>query len=234
MKLFIKSSLIFLLFASSVAGYGQEEEADRKLTVEVGADLVSSYVWRGMYQAGASIQPEVSLSTSGITLGAWGSTNFSTSYKEIDLCLSYEYGGFLASLSDYWWSGEGEPYFKHSRGAHHLEASLGYTFAEKFPMSLEVSTMFYGDDDKDDEGRQYYSTYISATFPFSVGKIDCETGIGITPRKGMYSDKFNIAAISVKATKKLQLSDSFALPVFVELVLSPSQNSSFIVLGVRL
>ena len=222
-----------VLLAVSLAGYGQEEEADGKLTVEVGADMVSSYVWRGMYQAGASIQPSISLSTSGITLGAWGSTAFSTSFKEIDLSLSYEYGSLWASISDYWWSGEGEPYFKHARGTHHLEVSLGFTFPKKFPLSLEVSTMLCGDDDKDDKGRPYYSTYLSATFPFSVGKVDCEAGMGITPGKGMYSDRFDVAAITTRVTKKLQLSVNHTLPVFVELVLSPVQGNAYLVFGIQ-
>ena len=229
----LSRSLISLMMFSVVAGYGQEDAADRTLTVDVGADMVSSYIWRGAYQAGASIQPEVSLSAFGITLGAWGSIDFLASYKEIDIYLSYEIGGFRASIADYWWSGEGESYFKHARGAHHLDASLGFTFPEKFPLSLEVSTMLHGDDDKDDEGRRYYSTYISASYPFTVGKIDCETGIGIAPHKGMYSDKFDIASISAKASKKLQLSADYSLPVFAEMVFSPTQDNVFVVFGIR-
>ena len=218
---------------STVAGYGQEEEVDRTLTVDAGADVVSSYVWRGAYQAGASIQPEVSLSAFGITLSAWGSTDFSVSYKEIAIYLSYVTGGFRASIADYWWSGEGESYFRNARNAHHLDASLGFTFSDKFPLSLEVSTMLHGDNDKDDEGRRYYSTYISASFPFTVGQIDCETGIGVTPHKGMYGDKVDIASISMKTTKKLQLSAGYAFPVFVEMVFSPSLDNAFVVFGIR-
>ena len=233
MKSIITSATIMLLLSVSLTGYGQKEDTERKLTVDVGADLVSSYVWRGMYQAGASVQPAIGLSAFGVTLGAWGSTDFSTSFKEIDISLSYEYGGFRASISDYWWSGEGESYFRHARGTHHLEASLAFTFPEKFPLSLEISTMLFGDDDKDDEERSYYSTYFSATFPFSVGKVDCDAGIGVTPRKGMYSDKFDIAAISAKATKKLQLSANYALPVFIELIFSPAQDNAFLVFGIQ-
>ena len=69
MKFFIKSSLIFLLLSVSVNVYGHEED-DEKLKVDVGADLVSSYVWRGFYLAGASVQPSISLSAFGVTLEA--------------------------------------------------------------------------------------------------------------------------------------------------------------------
>ena len=234
MKKLFSIRLLVLLFVASATVYGQEEETDKRLTVDIGADLVSSYVWRGMYQAGASFQPTFSLSTYGFTLGAWGSTDFSASYKEIDLYLTYEHKGFQAGISDYWYSGEGESYFKHARGAHNLEASLGYTFSKNFPLSLEVNTLFYGDDDKDPEDdKQYYSTYISATYPFSVGNIDFEAGLRVTPYKGMYSDKFDVVVISAKATKKLKFSTNYTLPVFVELIASPAKDNAFLVFGIQ-
>jgi len=41
---------------------------------DLGADLVSSYVWRGtQFGSGAHIQPWVSLSTGNLEFGAWGS-----------------------------------------------------------------------------------------------------------------------------------------------------------------
>ena len=150
----------------------------------------------------------------------------------MDFYLSYELKGFTASLSDYWWNGEGASYFKNA-GSHHLEAGLGYTFSEKFPLTLEVNTMLSGDEDKDEAGRKYYSTYISASFPFSVRNINCEAGIGITPRKGIYSDKFEVVVISAKASKKLHLSADYALPVFAELIFSPAQDNAFLVFGIR-
>ena len=224
---------LVLLYATWVTTYGQEEETDKKLMVKVGADLVSSYVWRGMYQTGASFQPTTSISIADVTLGVWGSTDFSTSFKEIDLFLSYEFGRFWATISDYWYSGEGESYYKDVRNAHNLEASLGVTFSEKFPLSLEVSAFFFGDDDIDNEDKQQYSTYISSTFPFAVGNFDCEAGISVTPRKGMYSDKFDIVAISAKTTKKLQLTTNYALPVYVELLFSPAKDNAFIIFGIQ-
>ena len=226
--------LIGILFAGgTVAGQTEQaEQSEKELTIDVGADFVSSYVWRGMYQAGVSIQPALTFSAYGLTIGAWGSTDFSTFSKELDFYLSYELKGFTASLSDYWWNGEGASYFRNA-GSHHIEAGLGFTFSEKLPLSLELNTMLSGDEDKDDDDRKYYSTYISASFPFSVRDIDCEAGIGVTPWKGMYSDKFDVVAISAKASKRLQLSPKYALPVFVELIFSPAQDNAFFVFGLK-
>ncbi|MDR2586575.1 MAG: hypothetical protein LBC84_10245 [Prevotellaceae bacterium] len=227
-----KTCVVFTFLTITVSGYGQEDHPERKLNLDVGADLVSAYVWRGMYQAGVSIQPTLSLSALGFTIGAWGSTDFSTPFKEIDFYLSYEISGFTVGIADYWWNGEGTSYFI-DRGSHHIEATLGFTFPEKFPLSLEINTLLTGDEDKDEVCKKYFSTNISASFPFSVKEIDFEMGIGVSPRKGMYGDKAGIAAITAKATKNLQLSAKYALPVYVELIFSPAQDNAFLVFGVR-
>ena len=66
----------------SVSVFSQDE---KKFEITPAADLVSSYVWRGAYQTGVSIQPSLSLSYAGLSLTAWGSTAFSTTAKEFDL-----------------------------------------------------------------------------------------------------------------------------------------------------
>jgi len=93
--------------------------------------------------------------------------------------------------------------------------------------------MFLGEGDKNEKGEQLYSTYISASYPFSVGNTDCEINIGVSPWKGMYSDKFDVAAITAKASKNLKVIDNFSLPIFVELVLSPAQDNAYLVFGLK-
>ena len=222
----------FFTAITTVAVYGQVEKDTAKISVDVEADLVSSYVWRGIYQTGVSVQPALSLSAYGATLGAWGSTDFSTFAKELDFYISYEIGGFSVSVTDYWWSGEGESFFKE-RSGHYFEAGLSYTFPEKFPLSIGINTMFLGDGDKDEEGKQRYSTYISASYPFPIGDTECEVGIGVSPWEGLYSDKFNVATISAKAAKKLKLSSEYSLPVFVEAIFSPAQDNAYLVFGIK-
>jgi len=225
--------MILSLFAATIAAHGQDENTEEKLKIDVGADLISSYVWRGWYLAGPSIQPELSISAYGFTLGTWGSKDFSTFEKEIDFYFSFEFKGFSVRVSDYWMMYEDAPYFKN-KGNHLIEAGLGYTFPEKFPLSLEVNTLILGNEDVcEEDGRQYYSTYISLSFPFSIKDIKIETGIGISPFKGMYSSKLDVVTATVKATKELQLSTNYALPVYTELIVSPTQNNIFLVFGIN-
>ena len=227
-----KTITIFFLFTITFTTYGQEDNADRKLTFDVGADLVSSFVWRGWYLAGPSIQPAMSLSAYGVTIGAWGSKDFSTFDKEIDFFIAYEFKGFSIGIADYWMMYEEAPYFRN-KGNHLIEGSLGYTFSEKFPLSIEISTLFAGDEDVNEKGQKYFSTYISASFPFSVRDVNIEAGIGISPWKGMYSNKLDVATISAKASKNLRLSAEYALPVFVELIVAPAQDNIFLVFGIN-
>ena len=56
--------------ASSTLANAQEE--DGKVNFSVQGDLVSSYIWRGFYQTGASFQPTLSLGVGNFSLTAWG------------------------------------------------------------------------------------------------------------------------------------------------------------------
>lgn len=125
----------------------------------VQGDLVSSYVWRGMYQTGASFQPTLGFDIHGFSLTAWGSTDFDgarasegEASKEIDLTAAYAFGesGLTLSVADLWWAGQGAGKyfnFKSHETAHHFEAGLAYTLPfEKFPLSMAWYTMFAGQD----------------------------------------------------------------------------------------
>ena len=219
---------ILLVLLTTTVAYGQ----DKKWDFNAGADLVSSYIWRGIYQMGMSFQPAMSLSAYGLTLECWGSTDFSAYGKELDLTLSYEKDGFWVSLFDGWWSGEGESFFKE-RSSHYYEAGLGYTFQRRFPLSVEINTMFLTEGDKKANGKPLYSTYIAARYPFTLKNMNCEAGIGISPWSGLYGDNFKVVNITARATRSLQLSENYALPVFVELILSPAQDNAYLVFGLK-
>ena len=68
--------LIAILFCTAFA---QAQE------VFVTADFVSSYIWRGMDSGNASVQPSLGLNWKGLTVYAWGSTEFREKNNEIDL-----------------------------------------------------------------------------------------------------------------------------------------------------
>ena len=105
----------------------QEEENSSPFSL--GADLVSSYLWRGTkFGTGPAIQPYVELGLGNFAVGAWGSYCFTTNESpEADLYLSYGFDfGLSIGLTDYYFPGT--EYFDYSTatGAHAFEINLGY------------------------------------------------------------------------------------------------------------
>ncbi|MEG2514615.1 MAG: hypothetical protein RSA92_04695, partial [Bacteroidaceae bacterium] len=75
--------------------------------IKIQGDIVSSYVWRGMYQSGAAVQPTLGLNINNFSLTAWGSVDFNgEGKKEADITAAYSVSGITVSLSDYWWAGQ--------------------------------------------------------------------------------------------------------------------------------
>lgn len=60
----------------------------KKVKIGGGADIVSSYIWRGSFNAGASVQPTVEMNVAGFTLSAWGSVDFGGNGKKRPTWLS--------------------------------------------------------------------------------------------------------------------------------------------------
>ncbi len=205
----------------------------------VGGDFASSYVWRGTYQTGASIQPGMVFSVSNFALSAWGNVDIaSIGFKEFDLAAAYTFKGIKVGITDYWWAGEGAyKYFQYRENetAHHFEANLGYTLPfEKFPLSLSWSTMFAGSDDIDGDGSFDYSTFIEASYPFAIKSVALAASLGVTPWKGLYNDGFGVVTVALKASKEVAISQRFSLPVYAQVIANPASEDIFLVLGITI
>lgn len=206
-------------------------KAQDKFTVSAKADFVSDYVWRGQYQnSGFSIQPNLALAYKGVTLAAWGNQSLTTSdgAQEFDINLSYAVKGFGIMVSDYWWNGVRAPYGYYKDG-HHFEATLSYNFKEccNLPLTLSWSTWFAGADDNkiDDNGeaKRAYSTYINAAYDIACPyDITLTPSVGFTPWEGVYYKRAAVTDISLKASKAIQVTDHFSIPLFVQAIVAPN------------
>ena len=157
---FSKKSILGTMAVAAVCMLGTGNAQAQEFTIQ--GDLVSSYVWRGIYQGGAaSFQPTLGFSVGNFSLTAWGSTSLSESNKEIDLTAAYKFGeaGPTLSVASLWWNGQADVangeltndyfHFKSGDTGHHFEAGLAYTLPiEKFPLSIAWYTMFAGADRK--------------------------------------------------------------------------------------
>lgn len=224
----MKKIILAVVVLMSVSGIKAQE-------FSVGADIVSSYVWRGAYQGGgASIQPALGFGIGNFSLGAWGNTNFTGGNKEFDITAGYQFGPLGVAVTDYWWEGEDAyKYLNYGKTTgHQFEGALTFTLpTESFPLALSWNTFFAGND-KDAEGDNRFSTYITAEYPFKVKDVDLQVGIGLTPWESFYADKLALVDINLKATKSVTFSDSFSLPVFGQISLNPRTEDVFIVFGV--
>ena len=79
---------------------------ERGVKFSGGTDLVSTYVWRGVRESGPAFQPSLTMSAGNFSATAWGSVDFDSAYKEMDLTLAYALGPVTLSVADLYWTGQ--------------------------------------------------------------------------------------------------------------------------------
>ena len=159
----------------------------------VSADLVSSYLWRGQYLGGLSIQPEVSLGFEGehtsLSVGAWGNYGLSDwkfekgstyTVPELDLFVDFGFYGVHVGATHYYYFG-GTKFFNGyndpEEGGSQTEVMLGYNFADELDFGLYVNAYTYilGDDVKRETTllgaeytKRYFSTYVELGYEIAL------------------------------------------------------------------
>ncbi len=224
--------------------------AGDKCDFSLGADFVSSYIWRGSILAGTSIQPTMGFGIGGFSIGAWGSVDIADNgFKEVDLTASYSMGNFTIGLFDYWVGGEGAyNYFDYSdSAAHSLDVNLLYTF-DAFPLMLGWSTIVAGNDmyvKNNGELKRAFSTYVEASYVFRVKEITLETAVGASlwnsstlytgyEKDGRWhgTDGFAVVNTALKASKDIKITDRYSLTLFGQLIFNPAKEDIFFVFGI--
>ena len=214
--------------------------AQEKMETTVSSDFVTSYYWRGLDLGSVAVQPTFGVGYQGLSLSAWGSfglTNPADS-KEFDLTLSYTIGGLNIGVTDYWFSEGLEPednYFSYKSGTtnHVFEANIGYDFGVA---SLQWYTNFAGNDGLNKSGKRAYSSYVEASVPFKLGGAEWTAAAGIVPYATDFYDvnSFALTNLSVRASKTIQITNSFALPLFAQISANPAAKKAYLVLGFTL
>lgn len=207
-----------------------------KLVINAGADLVSQYVWRGVYQSGPSIQPSLGLELGGFVFEAWGSTTFNDNFKELDLTVGYTVGGLTLAVTDYWWQGEGNPFYKHYTDGHLFEGTIAYYFGDDFPLLVSWSTFFSGAEDKNSRGKRKYSSFIDLGYDFSIGSFDFTASAGFAPwQSPAWLDEkngFRVSTIAIEARKTINLTPTFPVGVFLKGIASPATDNAYLIAGI--
>ena len=227
-----KIVLMALMFATGMSATAQDE-----VETTVAADVVSTYVWRGMECGSAAIQPTLGISYKGLSLSAWGSYGLvdTNDAKEFDLTLAYSTGGFNIGITDYWFNTPEERYFLYdaNKTSHIFEANIGYDFG---PAAIQWFTNFAGNDGYNKDGKRAYSSYVELSAPFKLASVDWSAAVGAVPyATDFYGvDGFAVTNVSLKATKDIKVTDSFSIPVFAQVAANPSTEKAYLVFGFTL
>lgn len=210
----MKLSIILLLGLSLFFGFKASAQTDTvvqdqgKLTVNLGTDLMSRYIWRGtQFSTGPSVQPTFELAMGGLAIGSWGAYSFhGTDGAEADLYLSYTTLKEMVTFTftDYFFPDEtGAPnkYFNYAEKStgHIFELGISFNGTEKLPLSLLVAANLFGADAKrlnntpsspdfNTEIGNMYSVYAELGYSLNIKDVGVDIFAGFTPTSPKEAD----------------------------------------------
>ena len=217
------------------------------LSLSAGADVVSRYIWRGINVNDAvNIQPALTLSVSGFSVGFWGSYCLSndarsnTFGQELDTWISYSYAfengiSIGAVVTDYYFANAGIKWGNFNNyddsdgaGAHTIETGLLLKGPESFPLSLSGFINVYNDAGS--------NTYFQIDYPTKVAEVPINFFIGASggseENPAYYgTETFNVINVGVKAVKSVKITEDYSLPVSVSFLINPRAEISYLVFG---
>ena len=189
---------------------------------DFGADVASSYVWRGTQLGnGPHVQPWMSLGYGNLELGAWGSVPLTAgdTGAELDLYVSYDLGPLALTVTNYTFPvaggayAEGEGLFE----GDYLEVSGSGSVG---PIDLTVGYF-----------TELEALYIEAGF--SVGVVDVALGYGSDDEEAAWyaNGGSGLVNVSLGGSKDIKITDDYSLPVFGSLIYNPDAETAFLVFG---
>ena len=237
--------LTFVLFLSmGFALYSQSDEG--KFSANASFKIMSKYMFRGIEMTkDPNIVGEANIGYKGWTLGMWATTNYSGTYYEPDIYISYAPKNFVFTLYDFD-TGKGKDYFNfnNQKTTHIDELSVKYKVSDKIPLSLTVGTIIWGADKKIDfydstgqavlKNANNFSTYVEAVYPFEVNEITITPTIGFTTHKSYtYSTTgFSFINVGVTFEKRVRVSDKLSIPVGYSFIYNQGQKRAYSVMSI--
>ncbi|MFW5872547.1 MAG: hypothetical protein ACOCVN_01030 [bacterium] len=203
------------------AGTGMVSKTENPFSV--GADVYSSYVWRGVKFSGPSFQPYLEASFGNFTIGSWGSFDFIGGFAEADIYASYAFDfGLSLGVTDYYYPGTSYFEFSDSLGAHALEINAGY----------EIGGLSIGANYIVNEAGGAASAggdmYFELGYSFDNFSLFVGGGDGWHTSDG----EFMITNVGISSEKEIKVSETFSLPVSGAVILNPEMEQFFVVVGI--
>lgn len=178
---------LFTFLIALMMSFTMWAESPVSFAYEAGAEVVSSYIWRGQNNGGLSFQPSATVGFDAVDehvqfrFNAWGSVGASdwmfrsglpddaegnnpNTYfiPELDLSLSLSAYGATVGVTHFYYFG-GTPYFAKltDDGGSQTEVQIGYNFGELTPANLYINwyTMVAGNDAWYDDNDDAHRAY---------------------------------------------------------------------------
>lgn len=220
LKFFSAGIAVLLLMVFLPVKTMAQEQQESDFTVN--ADVYSSFIWRGSkLGTGPAFQPSVKFSGGGLTVGVWGSFD-ANGYSEADPYISYSFPfGLSLGLTDYYLPGLS--FFETSKetGSHAFELNAGFT---KGRITLGANYIFNEAGGIASAGGD---KYFQIGYSFSNVSLIAGAGDGWYTSDG----EFDLCNISIGASKILQITEKFALPLSGQVILNPEKQMFYVVAG---
>ena len=220
-----------LLGVSSVAPLCAGERGDWSMTV--GADAVSSYLWRGMNSAGPSIQPSAYFDYEkgdwAVSMGAWGSKALQKGeYNEWDLSVEATWRNITLSLANY------REYYGAAFDDNYLDLGLSFTLSEEVPVTFSWYSIVnqYENAALTPSGYKWseaFPSYFEVSYEFSVWEVDFSAAAGFCPFASDYygSEGFSVYNLNLSAGHEFEFEHGGSLPVSAQVMYNPAWGEVF-------
>ncbi|WP_372636371.1 hypothetical protein [Fodinibius sp.] len=210
----------------------------QEVSVRPGVDFYSAYIWRGVAYSGPSIQPYIELSSGGFAIGAWGSqgmdgssANKSVGFQEMDLYVSYSFDfGLSLGVTDYYYPGT--PYFSYKSdpdngdfSSHAIELNGSYTIE-----NLSFAANYIVNESPGGAGSAGGDVYYQLGYAAGAAELFVGGGDGWHSTDG----DVKIVNVGIGASKEIEITDTFSLPLSGAAILNPDTEQFYIVVGLSL
>lgn len=224
-RLTLRIFLIGMILSIGLSSVNAQEEESLS-SFDLGADLVSNYIWRGTkFGTGPVVQPFVEVALGGLSIGSWGSFGFTDENEaaEADLYLSYGFDfGLSIGLTDYYYPGSEYFDISDSIGSHGLEVNLGY---EIKGFSIGANYMINEAGGAGTAGGDMY---------FELGYSFKNVGLFVGAGDGWHTSDgaFSVCNVGLSVSKELPITESYSLPLSGSVILNPETEQYYVVFGV--
>ena len=202
-------------------------------SVTVGADAVSSYLWRGMNLAGPSIQPSVYFDYEkddwAVSLGTWASKSFvKGDYNEWDLSIEATWRNITFSLANY------REYYGAAFDDNYLDLGVSFTLSEDIPVTFSWYSIInqYENAALIPGGYRWneaFPSYFEVAYDFSLAEIDFTAAAALLPFASDYygNEEFGPCNLSITAGYEFEFDNDATLPVSAQVMYNPMWRECF-------